>query len=196
LSGFKDSIQDLLFLAREENFVLHKPVGPLTAGRYLRVTVIPAPGYRGLALIFVLILIFYAGFLALVAWRLRGQPLVHPLLPSLVLALNGTVRGCFKIREQRAALAEWNEPVGREVWTTRIVFTFVGLGMAGAAGWLFVRTLPGLGTAESKAIATGLLAVIEALRNATRIRGRYPDRDFRIEEHQVLARLGDAATPS
>jgi hypothetical protein len=185
------AIDRLLFLIRREPFVATEPMDDLPSGRYIKVTAIPAPGYRGLVVIGLSLFIGYGAFLALANWQLGGH-WSNVLLPTLLVTANGSARACFKVRERRAAMVKWHEPVGRAHLVTRAAFGIVGFTVAGSAGWLLAEPLTGLPTLTSKLLAAGGLAVVEGLRNMFRIGGRYADPGFRIEDCERWILLDEA----
>lgn len=183
----------LLYLIHQEHVVSQEPIDQCPPGKFLRVTVIPTPGPRALVLIILVLFVVYGACFALATWQLGGRPWSDPVLPTVLVTLNGAARACFKIRERRAALVKWHEPVGREIRWVRIAFGLAGLLIAGSAGMLLSHRLPGLPTIEAKLLAAAGLGVLEGVRNVVRIGGRYTEQpNLRVEDFQVLTRLGDA----
>lgn len=184
-------IFNLLWLHRDEEFVLREQYGAAKPGTYVRALIIPAPGplipvalaLVSTAMIFA-VLAFGVQQLAPGLWRAA-------FWPSVVLGCNSALRGGMKYRERMARQAEWDKPVARERTAVRIVSAGIGLAAGLAAALLLVRALrPSLSDTTSITIFA-TLGLIECARNASRIGGTFPISQFDAEKYTSVFRVED-----
>src|SRR5262245_15146389 len=114
-----------LWLLREERFVI-APGQDVKPGTYIKLTIIPAPGFVMPPLLLSIGSSSYWVVLWLSTYSLVGAGPLDVLPTALLLGINSAARGSLKWRERTAAQASWHEPVGRERLGTRIAFGMIG----------------------------------------------------------------------